>query len=248
MPTADDLLRVARSQLGTAERSDGWTKYGAAYETRKKVRGYARAAWCDMFVGWCADQIDALAIVGDFAYTPSHATWFRNHDRWGSKPRKGAIVFFDWAGSRNIPAIDHVGIVEAVRSDGSIVTIEGNTANAVRRRVRRSGIAGYGYPAYSSGSGKPSAGKPSPSKPGTSVPAWPGRYLKYTPGKPMMRGNDVKTWQQRMRTRGWSIDVDGIYGPRSAEVCRAFQSEKRLVRDGIVGPATWRAAWTAPVT
>ncbi|KAB2344894.1 CHAP domain-containing protein [Actinomadura rudentiformis] len=243
MPTAKDILRIARSQLGTSERSDGWTKYGAAYEDRKHVRGFARAAWCDMFVGWCAVQAGALSIVGDFAYTPSHAQWFADRGRWGHKPRVGAIIFFDWSGSHSRPAIDHVGIVEAVRADGSVVTLEGNTDNAVRRRVRRSGIAGYGYPAYSTGSRPPS--KPDKPKPGTAAPRWPGRYITQPPAT---SGNDVRTWQRQMRARGWHLAVDGVYGPASEKVARAFQKEKRLQQDGVIGPATWAAAWTAPLT
>ncbi|GAA2618685.1 peptidoglycan-binding domain-containing protein [Actinomadura fulvescens] len=95
--------------------------------------------------------------------------------------------------------------------------------------------------------GKPSPGKPAPSKP-SPAPKWPGRYLRYTTGKALIRGADVKQWQQRMRARGWSLDADGVYGPRSADVCRDFQREKRLAADGVVGPDTWRAAWSAPVT
>jgi len=79
----------------------------------------------------------------------------------------------------------------------------------------------------------------------SSVPPWPGRYLRYPP---IMRGEDVRTWQARMSRRGWRIDVDGAYGPQSREVCLAFQREKRLAVDGIVGPQTWAAAWTAPIT
>ncbi|QKW40723.1 peptidoglycan-binding protein [Actinomadura sp. NAK00032] len=48
--------------------------------------------------------------------------------------------------------------------------------------------------------------------------------------------------------RGWRIAADGAYGPRSESVCRSFQAEKGLAVDGIVGPATWRAAWEAPIT
>lgn len=64
-------------------------------------------------------------------------------------------------------------------------------------------------------------------------------------------GNDtknVKTWQNQMRARGWSIGVDGKYGPQSSDVCRMFQAEKGLAVDGLVGPNTWKASWTAPVT
>ena len=59
---------------------------------------------------------------------------------------------------------------------------------------------------------------------------------------------DVRTWQDKMRSRGWSISVDQIYGPASESICRQFQSEKGLGVDGLVGPETWSTTWTAPVT
>lgn len=62
------------------------------------------------------------------------------------------------------------------------------------------------------------------------------------------RVGDVRTWQSKMRSRGWAIDVDQIYGSGSERVCRQFQSEKRLAVDGKVGPQTWNATWSAPVT
>ncbi|GLW63613.1 hypothetical protein Arub01_18570 [Actinomadura rubrobrunea] len=93
----------------------------------------------------------------------------------------------------------------------------------------------------------PGGSTPSPKPPtgGTKAPKWPGRYLTQPP---IMRGDDVRTWQAQMRKRGWTITVDGAYGPQSERVCRAFQKEKGLVVDGIVGPKTWRAAWEAPIT
>lgn len=71
------------------------------------------------------------------------------------------------------------------------------------------------------------------------------------PGHPLAtgtRGEAVRIWQQRMVHRGWRLAIDGIYGPASAAVARAFQAEKHLVVDGIVGPRTWAATWSAPVT
>lgn len=59
---------------------------------------------------------------------------------------------------------------------------------------------------------------------------------------------DVLTWQARMAQRGWRLAADGIFGPKSEAACRAFQAEKHLVVDGKVGPKTWAATWTAPVT
>jgi hypothetical protein len=59
---------------------------------------------------------------------------------------------------------------------------------------------------------------------------------------------NVRTWQQQMANRGWAIGIDGQYGDQSYGVCRSFQEEKGLGVDGLVGPNTWAASWTAPVT
>ena len=79
----------------------------------------------------------------------------------------------------------------------------------------------------------------------TSVhPAWPGRFIKQPPE---MDGDDVRTWQQKMADRGWSIAVDGAYGTRSAAICGQFQREKGLADDQIIGPMTWNTTWTAAI-
>ncbi|KAA9379594.1 N-acetylmuramoyl-L-alanine amidase [Microbispora cellulosiformans] len=81
------------------------------------------------------------------------------------------------------------------------------------------------------------------------VPPWH-RVLSYPP---LMEGDDVRTWQARMRARGWRITVDGVFGPQSREICRQFQIEKRdlHVNPSMVGRVdrpTWEAAWTSPIT
>ena len=62
------------------------------------------------------------------------------------------------------------------------------------------------------------------------------------------RHANVRTWQSKMRSRGWSIDVDQIFGPGSERVCRQFQSEKGLGVNGKVGPQTWAMTWSAPIS
>lgn len=59
---------------------------------------------------------------------------------------------------------------------------------------------------------------------------------------------NVRTWQQQMANRGWSIGVDGMFGPSSSSIASQFQQEKGLNVDGLVGPQTWSASWTSPVT
>lgn len=58
----------------------------------------------------------------------------------------------------------------------------------------------------------------------------------------------VNVWQAQMAARGWTITADGRYGPGSESVCRSFQAEKGLSVDGLTGPSTWAASWSAPVT
>jgi hypothetical protein len=103
-----------------------------------------------------------------------------------------------------------------------------------------------GDPLYSwvgRGAPRPGAQQPSPPPPDTgTAPPFPGRLLKYPP---VMRGDDVRTWQQQMKRRGYTVDVDGAYGPQSRDVCRRFQREHSLAVDGVVGPQTWKASWEA---
>lgn len=84
---------------------------------------------------------------------------------------------------------------------------------------------------------------PPPPPAGGSAPPWPGTYLR-----DFTSGGGARTWQAQMAARGWAIAVDDQYGSQSAGVARAFQAEKGLEVDGVVGPATWAAAWTAPIT
>jgi len=150
--SAADVLATARSQIGTVERPAGSnrTPYGAEY-------GGDGQAWCAKFVWWVFRKSLASSLIPKAAFTPTFARWFRDKGQWGNTPRPGAVVFFDFPNDR-MHRISHVGLVEAVNSDGTITTIEGNTSSGLRgsqrdgdgvwRRRRRTGIVGCGYPAY----------------------------------------------------------------------------------------------------
>ena len=248
MGTASGMVKAMRAYLGMGEPNavQEWyrSKHGSAYG--------GNFPWCDALVTKAAhDSGNAAAVLpgGDRAYTPWHANDFKKAGRWHSgttanvnRCKPGDVVFFDWGGSNSIGTIDHVGVVEKVLGGGRVQTIEGNTSNVCARRVRGSGeIAGYGRPAYDGTPTKPTM----PAAPAGKAPRWPGRYLTQPP---MMSGSDVRTWQARMKARGWHLAVDGAYGPGSEKVCRAFQREKGLTVDGVVGPKTWATSWTAPIT
>ncbi|GAA4080671.1 peptidoglycan recognition protein family protein [Nonomuraea soli] len=74
-------------------------------------------------------------------------------------------------------------------------------------------------------------------------PEFPGRLLRYPP---VMRGDDVRTWQRQMVRRGWELTADGAYGAQSRDVCRRFQRSVGIEDDGIVGPLTWTLTWGTP--
>jgi peptidoglycan hydrolase-like protein with peptidoglycan-binding domain len=96
------------------------------------------------------------------------------------------------------------------------------------------------WPATWRDSAGPPGATPAPQPPAGGA-AWPGRILRQPP---IMRGDDVRRWQQRMRDRGWTIAVDGAYGPQSERVCREFQRRFNLQVDGRVGPITWGRAFS----
>lgn len=56
-----------------------------------------------------------------------------------------------------------------------------------------------------------------------------------------MRGDAVKRLQEALNDRGEDLLADGIYGRATELAVERFQALKRLVVDGIAGPATQRA-------
>ena len=62
---------------------------------------------------------------------------------------------------------------------------------------------------------------------------------------PLVRKGDqqhpVQTLQHLLRARGQTLTVDGIFGAKTEAAVRAFQQQKALAVDGIVGPNTWSA-------
>jgi hypothetical protein len=236
MTTVNQVLDRARSQIGVTEHPAGsnHTVYGDWYG----VTG----PWCAMFVSWCTYK-EGLALSATtskgFAYTPAGAAWFQGRRRWTARPAAGHIVFFNFPGD-NVNRISHVGIVESVRPDGSIVTIEGNTderggrtGGKVMRKLRRIGIVGYGIPDYD-GAGRRPTGAPS-------SPGFPGRLLRLG-----LSGPDVKLVQGRLLQLGVArLAVDGEFGPMTRAAVQAFQRAKGLEVDGVVGPRTWKALWSS---
>jgi LysM repeat protein len=157
----EGMIKAAEASLGLGEPNhiQQW------YRERNGSAYAYQFPWCDASVTYWATQAgerDAVLFGSDFAYTVAHAARFKAAGQWhamtngikSSGIRRGDVIFFDWAGSSEIAAIDHVGVVTGVSADYRYVyTIEGNTANVCARRVRTvAEIAGYGRPKYKAAS------------------------------------------------------------------------------------------------
>jgi hypothetical protein len=53
-----------------------------------------------------------------------------------------------------------------------------------------------------------------------------------------MQGPEVSLLQQRLRSLGYALHVDGDFGPATKRMVQAFQADQGLTADGIAGPRT----------
>jgi predicted chitinase len=82
-----------------------------------------------------------------------------------------------------------------------------------------------------------------PSSPATTQPA---SGSPSYPGSPLRQGSKgaaVQSVQQRLSDLGYSLSVDGNFGPGTASAVISFQQKNNLGNDGVVGPNTWAALW-----
>jgi len=146
--TAQEILDLARRELGTAEEPAGSNrvKYNDAYYGHP-VAG-AAYPWCCVFLWWLFQEGNAPELFFGGEKTASCnalASWAREKGKFTADSyRPGDLVFFRFSGK----TIQHVGVLETVRADGALVTIEGNTgagedANGgkVQRRIRMQSLA-----------------------------------------------------------------------------------------------------------
>ena len=53
------------------------------------------------------------------------------------------------------------------------------------------------------------------------------------------QGDGVEVLQRLLGYRGYTVVVDGDFGPETDAIVRAFQAERGIPVDGLVGPVTW---------
>lgn len=122
MATANELLAIARKELGNTESPAGSnrTKYGLWY-------GWNGVPWCMIFVMWCFAQVGVklplrTASCGQLMNAAKAAgCWVTT----GFLP--GDVVIYDFPGGA---ATDHCGIVEMELPDYGVQAVEGNTSQS----------------------------------------------------------------------------------------------------------------------
>lgn len=152
--TREAMIAKAVSTLNYVEGANNNTTFGKWY-------GLNFQPWCDMWISWVAHFSGCGEIVGRYASTILHMAYFKSMGRFGTKPERGAIAFMNFGGRpKGVP--EHVGLIEAVLSDGRVQTLEGNTSSndsgsqrnggmVARRKRSVTNIIGYGYPKYAEG-------------------------------------------------------------------------------------------------
>ncbi len=192
--------------------------------------------WCAMACSYVLTKVGiplrTAAVSEIIAKAKNPSSGWSWHD---DEPQLGDCVCFDWHNGGD--TTDHVGMVEAVRADGTLVTLEGNYQDSCQRVVRdRSNVIGFARPPWNGAAGlvemNVSGGGPTGA-----------RVLREGTS-----GADVAELQRLLTASGFDTGpADGAFGPRTTDAVRAFQQSRGLAVDGEVGPGT-RAALEAHAT
>lgn len=209
MATADDVLKIARGEIGYSRWNDPQTgtKYGRWYaaKTSSPYFGSNGVPYCAMFVSWCFDQAKGSAAGLPGAYCPTMLQAAKSAGKTVplSLARAGDVVYFDFARSG---VTGHVGIIEATTGT-YLVTIEGNTSSGTAGSQSNGGVVARRTRAYSTVAG-------------VVRPTWTATPVVTTPSKPASGSQN-----------GAQLAVDGVIGPASV---RRLQAILGTPVDGVI--------------
>jgi hypothetical protein len=221
MGTAKGMVAAMASLIGVGEETTNHNFLTRWYADRMGT-AYRVCPWCDIAVSYAAAASgNTDATCGMHAWTVEHARAFDSAGLWNFGSAGigvGDIVFFDWTGKQDIAKIDHVGVVEYITTSGYIGTIEGNTDDVCKRRLRSPYyIAGYGRPAYDGTSSI------------TNALIVDGEFGPLT----------IKALQRQLNDAlSISLDIDGEFGPLTKKALQRHLNAKlptNLMVDGIIG-------------
>jgi hypothetical protein len=242
MSVQQKVIQTATKEIGYKESGKNITKYANDFDTKYPTFYNTKkqsAEWCDIFYDWCFVQTFGENLARQMLYQPLKsagagckfsANYYRQNNAFYSTPEIGDQIFFGTKGNEN-----HTGIVVSI-SNSQIVTIEGNSANQVRKNYydRTLGrIVGYGRPNW-----KLANQDYTP----VEVKTVNVELKRLTKG---MKDEQVKTIQMLLNGLGYKgknnkvLTIDGDFGNNVEFAVKQFQGHKGLPQDGIVGILTW---------
>ena len=216
---SEDIARKAESFIGCS---------------RNDVNCAGTHAWCANFVS------EVLRQCGIEMYDLSCTSMQRRmseSDEWDEPedyPKVGDVIFFDWDRDRTeaLP-LDHVGIVTKCK-DRVVTYINGNGSSSeyvTEQQINLDSPCIAYWMRYVGNVGK----QPPDSDNGTfSITL---RTLRRG-----TTGNDVKALQRLLFADGYSLGSagdDGDYGPRTERAVKNYQTDHKLITDGIAGKETF---------
>ena len=244
---AKRIVKYARQELGRGvhEIPDGSNRAPAIYRyDLATTPHYYGAPWCAYFTSYIARKAGVPIGPGGkgLGYVPTIRAWAHATGKWTQRPRPGELITFP----------QHVGVVEAVYSNHTLTSIEGNHGNAVHRVWHRWRDA-VGYVRLAAGNpSNPGRSKPAPkSKPHGKLVARISAYPQTTiaPGQQIdftsldSSGNVVKA--------NWDLDGNGHFDSVGTSVSHRYEKPGRYtVTLKVTGPkgATSTAKTTITVT
>lgn len=228
MPTPNDILKVAKAEIGTKEIPNNNVKYNTWYYG-KVVNGSAYP-WCMAFVQWVFNKagmklpLVTASCTALMNYAKKNGVWVT------SGYRAGDIILYQF--DKDTYA-DHVGICESATST-TVTCIEGNTSSyasqsnggEVLRKTRKLNLVMGAY------------------RPKYSGAATVKKELTCTVKLPVLEKGSkdaaVKSLQILLNGHGFNCGkADGEFGINTHNAVLKFQKAKGLDDDGVVGENTW---------
>ena len=157
MATAQDIIAKARSYVGTKESPANSNNVIFNTDYYGKPVSGDNYPWCAAF---CWDIFRMCNASGLYyggkktALCAEAGNWYKKQKQWYSTPAEGDLVFFKFNRTKNWT--NHIGIVSKVNSDGTFMSIEGNTSlgnqsnggEVMERKRTMENVVGFGRPAY----------------------------------------------------------------------------------------------------
>jgi hypothetical protein len=249
MATAAAVMAEAKTHLGYTETGTNHSMFGKWY-------GMDGAAWCAMFVSYCMNKAGAGALIkgAQTAKGSAQVSGFVRHakkHKWAkiapAKSLPGDIVIFDFPGGYET---DHVGFIRAAAKGSNIYTIEGNTSSGkgsqsngggVYARTRSFGVVhSIWRPPYDAAvAAAPAAAVVVPENVAPvveTVAVAPAEkpQAAFVAIKIGAKGDKVKTIQSRV-----GATADGVFGPKTEQAVKNWQTKKGIAATGIVNEETW---------